>query len=103
MRKIQDIVDRYGQAQFYDYDLLGRRLCYKLADRLPPIYEAVVEDPNPLGGGRGALLRWGRNEVRLWVRRVGGPSRQPRSEAPHRRALGSLNRPAPPQEQETGA
>jgi len=92
-----DIVDRYGRAGFVAYRRSGRRLCYKLRDLLPPGYEALVEEPCPERGGPGALFRWHRYETRLWVSRIGGPDRQPRSEHPHQRALDSLNRPSPPQ------
>jgi len=95
--RVRSIVDRYGRAQFVTYGLSGRRLCYKLRDLLPSEYEALVEDPNPEGGGPGALSRWRRYEIRLWVSRVGGPDRQPRWEHPHQRALDSLNRPTPPE------
>ena len=95
VRKVRRIVDRYGRAQFVTYGLSGRRLCYKLRDLLPSEYEAVVEDPNPEGGGPGALIRWQHDEVHLWVTRIGGPDRQPRSEDPHQRTLDSPNRPSP--------
>ncbi len=97
LRRVRSIVDRYGRAQFVTYALSGRRLCYKLRDLLPPGYEAVVEDPNPEGGGPGALIRWQHNEVRLWVTRIGGPDPQPRWEHPQQRALDSLNRHTPPE------
>jgi hypothetical protein len=103
LRKVRSIVDRYGRAQFVVYGLSGRRLCYKLRDLLlPSEYEAVVEDPYPEGGGPGALIRWQHNEVRLWVARIGGPDRQPRSEDPHQRALDGLNQPIPPEQNPPG-
>ncbi len=89
---VRGIADRYGRAGFVAYRLSGRRLCYKIRALLPAGYEATVEEPNPAGGGPGALFRWRRYETRLWVSRLGGPDRQPRPEDPHQRALDSLNR-----------
>lgn len=102
LRKVRNIVDRYGRAQFVTYGLSGRRLCYKLRDLLPGAYQATVEEPCPERGGPGALYRWRRYETRLWVTRIGGPDRQPRSEHPHQRALDSLNRPNPPEQDPPG-
>lgn len=95
---VLDIVDRYGRAGFVGYRRPGNRVCYKISDLLPAGYEAMVEEANPEGGGPGALFRWRRYETRLWVSRIGGPDRQPRSEDPHQRTLGSPNLPSPPEQ-----
>lgn len=102
LAKVREVVDQHGQAGFAAYGRWGRRHCYRLRNSLTDGYQVMVEEPNPEGGGPGARLRWRRFQTRLWVTRIGGPDRTPRHEDPHQRALRSLNRPAPPEEDATG-
>jgi hypothetical protein len=94
---ISKVEEQGGEAIFIAYGRSAGRLMDHVCRTLPAGYlgQNVILDPaseTPAAQGRRA-----RREVRLHVRRVGGPDRQPRSEDPHQRALDNLNQPTPPE------
>jgi hypothetical protein len=89
------VVDRHGRARFVADRRAGHRLCYRLRDLLPAGYQAEMEDPTPDAEGPAGRYRWRRRQTRMTISRIGGPSRSPRFEDPHQRALDALNRATP--------
>ena len=99
---ISKVEEQGEEAVFIAYGRSAGRLMNKVCRLLPAGYvgQTVILDPaseSPAAQGRRA-----RREVRLYVRRVRGPSRQPQAEDPHQRTLDGLNRPTPPEEEQIG-
>ena len=100
LRFILDTVEAEGgESLFIFYGRWAKRIAGKACASLPADHEGQIimidaRSESPTAAGRKA-----RKEARLHVRHVDGPDRQPRSEDPHQRALDSLNRPRPPEQE----
>jgi hypothetical protein len=99
---ISKVEEQGDEAIFIAYGRSAGRLMHEVCRLLPAGYLGQTVILDPASESPAAQERRARREVRLHVRRVGGPSRQPRPDDPQQRALDSLNRPAPPEADPTG-